>query len=173
MTTILCGKEKLLYIYLSKQKNSTIEMISHLPNKAVSFCEPCSVYEGLEAQHCTKGMVMVSASAAAAPVHGGSPGSIISHLSRKAVILHVLDWGPCSFAKDVSSFLKCLCFPWELICRDSCLLRRRKWQPTPVLLPGKFHGWRNLIGYSPWGHKELDTTERPHFPFALCLLNWA
>ena len=36
---------------------------------------------------------------------------------------------------------------------------RRKWQPTPVLLPGKFHGWRSLVGYSPWGRKESDTTE--------------
>jgi len=36
---------------------------------------------------------------------------------------------------------------------------RRKWQPTPVLLPGKFHGLRSLVGYSPWGHKESDTTE--------------
>ena len=43
---------------------------------------------------------------------------------------------------------------------------RRKWQPTPVLLPGKFHGLRILIGYSPWGHKELDTTERLHFHMA-------
>ena len=34
---------------------------------------------------------------------------------------------------------------------------------TPVLMPGKFHGWRSLVGYSPWGHKELDTTERLHF----------
>ena len=41
-------------------------------------------------------------------------------------------------------------------------LWRRKWQPTPVLLPRKFHGWRSLVGYSPWGHKELDTTERLH-----------
>ena len=40
---------------------------------------------------------------------------------------------------------------------------RRKWQPTPILLPGKSHGQRSLIGYSPWGHKELDTTERLHF----------
>ena len=40
---------------------------------------------------------------------------------------------------------------------------RRKWQPTPVLLPGKFHGQRSLVGYSPWGRKELDTTERLHF----------
>ena len=30
---------------------------------------------------------------------------------------------------------------------------RRKWQPTPVLLPGKFHGWRSLVGYSPWGRR--------------------
>ena len=40
---------------------------------------------------------------------------------------------------------------------------RRKWQPTSVLLPGKFHGQRNLVGYSPWDHKESDTTERLHF----------
>ena len=40
---------------------------------------------------------------------------------------------------------------------------RRKWQPTPVLLPGESHGWRSLVGYSPGGHKELDTTERLHF----------
>ena len=36
---------------------------------------------------------------------------------------------------------------------------RRKWQPTPVLLPGESHSQRNLAGYSPWGHKELDMTE--------------
>ena len=35
----------------------------------------------------------------------------------------------------------------------------RKWQPTPVFLPGELHGQRSLVGYSPWGHKELDTTE--------------
>ena len=40
---------------------------------------------------------------------------------------------------------------------------RRKWQPTPVFLPGKFCGWRSLLGYSPWGHKELDMTEQLHF----------
>ena len=39
---------------------------------------------------------------------------------------------------------------------------RRKWQPTPVLLPGKFHGWRSLVGYSPWSRKELDMTEQLH-----------
>ena len=40
---------------------------------------------------------------------------------------------------------------------------RRKWQSTPVLLPGKSHGQRSLVGYSPWGSKESDTTERLHF----------
>ena len=40
---------------------------------------------------------------------------------------------------------------------------RRKWQPTPVSLPGESHGQRSLVGYSPWGRKESDTTERLHF----------
>ena len=39
---------------------------------------------------------------------------------------------------------------------------RRKWQPTPVFLPGKSHGWRSLGGCSPWGRKESDTTEQLH-----------
>ena len=43
-------------------------------------------------------------------------------------------------------------FPW-----------RRKWQPTPVLLPGESHGGRSLVGYSPWGCKESHTIERLHF----------
>ena len=38
---------------------------------------------------------------------------------------------------------------------------RRKWQPTPVFLPGELHGQRSLACYSPWGHKESDMTERP------------
>ena len=40
--------------------------------------------------------------------------------------------------------------------------RRRQWHPTPVLLPGKSHGRRSLVGYSPRGRKESDTTERLH-----------
>ena len=44
---------------------------------------------------------------------------------------------------------------------------RRKWQPTPVFLPGEFHGWRSLASYSPWGCKESDTTERLRFLFFL------
>ena len=44
---------------------------------------------------------------------------------------------------------------------------RREWQPTPVFSPGEFHGQRSLAGYSPWGHKESDTTEWLHFLFFL------
>ena len=46
-----------------------------------------------------------------------------------------------------------------LTSRFKTLVLRRKWHPSPVLLPGKSHGWRNLVGYSPWGHKESEATE--------------
>ena len=57
------------------------------------------------------------------------------------------------------------------ICMEFCLPHpqripwRRKWQPTPIFLPGESHGRRSLVGYSPRGRKELDTTERVHFHF--------
>ena len=44
---------------------------------------------------------------------------------------------------------------------------RRQWHPTPILLPGKSHGRRSLVGGSPWGRTESDTTERLHFHFSL------
>ena len=47
------------------------------------------------------------------------------------------------------------------VCTTSC--QRRQWQPTPVLLPGKSHGRRSLVGCIPWGSEELDRTERLHF----------
>ena len=46
-------------------------------------------------------------------------------------------------------------------------IRRRHRHPTPVLLPGKSHGRRSLVGCNPWGHEESDTTERLHFDFSL------
>ena len=52
-------------------------------------------------------------------------------------------WRRCAF--DLWSWK----FPWK-----------RKWQPTPAFLPEKFHGERNLVGYSPCGLKELDTTKQ-------------
>ena len=47
----------------------------------------------------------------------------------------------------------------------SAFFQRKQWHPTPVVLPGKSHGWRSLVGYSPWGCEESDTTERLHFHF--------
>ena len=44
---------------------------------------------------------------------------------------------------------------------------RRQWHPTPVLLPGKSHGWRSLVGCSPWSREESGTTEQLHFCFSL------
>ena len=44
---------------------------------------------------------------------------------------------------------------------------RRQWHPTPVLLAGKSHGQRSLVGCSPWGGEESDTTERLPFHFSL------
>ena len=46
-------------------------------------------------------------------------------------------------------------------------MRRRQWQPTPVLLPGKSHGWRSLVGCSLWCREESDTTEWLHIHFSL------
>ena len=61
---------------------------------------------------------------------------------------------------------------WSCVCPlcfriASMFLQRRQWQPTPVLLPGKSHGQRSLVGGSPWGHTESDTTEKLHFHFSL------
>ena len=55
---------------------------------------------------------------------------------------------------------------WHL---DDCIMltRRRQWHPTPVLLLGKSNGRRSLVGCSPWGRWESDTTERLHFHFSL------
>ena len=47
-----------------------------------------------------------------------------------------------------------------------CKLRRRWWHPTPILLSGKSHGQRSLVGCSPCGHEESDTTEWLHFHFS-------
>ena len=44
-----------------------------------------------------------------------------------------------------------------------CKAWRRQWHLTPVLLPGKSHGWRSLVGCSPWGLEESNMTERLHF----------
>ena len=67
-----------------------------------------------------------------------------------------------NFNTQLSSQVKSKKFtPTQHVCR------RRQWQPTAVLLPGKSHGQRSLVGYSPWGCEELDMTERLQFHFSL------
>ena len=56
---------------------------------------------------------------------------------------------------------------YVLFAASSRVFWRRQWHPTPVLLPGKSHGQRSLVGCSPWGCWESDTTERLHFHVSL------
>ena len=56
---------------------------------------------------------------------------------------------------------------WNSFATNYTPSRRRQWHPTPVLLPGKSHGQRSLVGCSPWGRKESDMTEWLHFHFSL------
>ena len=66
-----------------------------------------------------------------------------------------------SWVKHIFSCILCRCLRVEL------LHQRRQWHPTPVLLLGKSHGWRSLVGCSPWGLEESDMIERLHFHFSL------
>ena len=56
---------------------------------------------------------------------------------------------------------------WSDLAVAVALSLERQWHPTPALLPGKSHGWRSLVGCSPWGRYESDMTERLHFHFSL------
>ena len=82
------------------------------------------------------------------PMDCSLPGSSIHGIFHA----RVLEWVAIAFSE----------FLYILVC-----IRRRQWQPTLVLLPGKSHGRRSLVGCSPWGRKELDTTARLHFHFSL------
>ena len=75
-------------------------------------------------------------------------------------LLCVCFWGLFSERSMTSPFAE------ELVC-FRMYQWRRQWQPTPVLLPGKSHGRRSLVGCSPPGHEESETTERLHFHFSL------
>ena len=88
--------------------------------------------------------------------------SLFSPLLFKDRIKHILG---CFSRRHVAQRVKHLPTMQETPGFDPRLRKipwRRKWQPTPVLLLGKSHGWRSLVGYSPWGHKESDMTEQHH-----------
>ena len=89
------------------------------------------------------------------------PGSSIHGIFQA----RVLEWGAIAFSniRGESSINK-YGFLFYII---FSFLWRRQWHPTPVRLPGKSHGRRSLVGCSPWGRQESDTTERLHFHFSL------
>ena len=98
------------------------------------------------------------------------PGQIrvwtVSFLVLAGVILHIRmgygggggGWLGLQWVREKHPRITGLSLPWV-----GKIPWRRKWQPTPVFLPGKSNGWRSLAGYCPWGRKELDMTERLHF----------
>ena len=93
-------------------------------------------------------------------------------------------WNNCGIYVHNNLTFNIRCFPWSVSIygihffsktdeshvyfkASNLHMWRRQWHSTPVLLPGKSHGWRSLEGYSPWGHWGSDTTERLHFHFSL------
>ena len=87
----------------------------------------------------------------------------VSHLSTRWHV-KVYDWVTNTFTYYLVDKWTNQCY---LIDIHYNTIRRRQWYPTPVLLPGKSHGWRRLIGCGPWGREQLDTTEQLHFHFSL------
>ena len=112
-------------------------------------------------------------------------GHSLSALTRLCCAAQVrTPWGPSSlaggafvFSQESGYFLgNCV----NRAGQDKCALLslslftfmhwRRKWQPTPAFLPGESHGRRSLVGCSPWGREESDTTERLHFHLSLSFI---
>ena len=86
-----------------------------------------------------------------------APQAILWHSQREA-----LPCFPLYLSKE--DWWRCLWFGC------GSMYRRRQWHPTPILLPGKSHGWRSLVGCSPRGRYESGTTERLHFHFSFSYL---
>ena len=85
----------------------------------------------------------------------GCPLSLLNKFHTITQLWNVQPISPC-YLKHAHIFVPCWLLWWKW-----------QWQPTPVLLPGKFHGPRSLVDCSPWGRYELDTTEQLHFYISL------
>ena len=106
----------------------------------------------------------------------GTLKSLLQHHSSKALILQDSDSFIVQLSHTFMTTRKIIALTrWTFVGKVMSLLfnmlsrlvRRRQWQPTPVLLPRKSHGLRSLVGCSPWGREESDTTEQFHFHFSL------
>ena len=83
---------------------------------------------------------------------------------KEADLTERLNWTKLTHWESRSRDTK---WPWQIPVLNDTSGFRIQWHPTPVLLPGKSHGWRSLVGCSPWGRKESDMTERLPFHFSL------
>ena len=93
-----------------------------------------------------------------------TPHNIMLHVWFPSLISQLSSPPPHSSGRSKVAHFSVMCL--QVICpqgpysADALVVRwRRKWQPTPVLLPGEFHGQRSLMGCSPWGCKDSDMTE--------------
>ena len=85
------------------------------------------------------------------------------------IYIHIYTWYMIYVYIYISCMYVCICVHTFFIHLSTTGLLgwRRQWHPIPVLLLRKSHGWRSLVGYSPWGHYESVATERLHFHFSL------
>ena len=104
------------------------------------------------------------------PRDSGAWWAAVYGVTQSRTRLKRLSSSSCSMGFLGGSAVKNLPVVWEtwVQSRVRKIPWRRKWQPIPVLLPGKSHGQRSPVGYSPWGHKELDTTEHVHIACSTC-----
>ena len=85
---------------------------------------------------------------------------VVVHIHNGILLSHKMEW--VSLIAQLVKNLPTMRETWVQFLGWGDLLERGM-QPTPVFLLGEFRGQRNLVGYSPWGHKESDTTEWLHF----------
>ena len=112
----------------------------------------------LEVHQCTKGPQISHQSASPRGRGAECHSAVLGHCPPIYIILKTAQHLKfCS--KNIGLGIQYIGFP-------SFHSRRRRWHPTLVLLPGKSHGWKSLVGYSPWGREESDMTQRPHFHFS-------
>ena len=90
------------------------------------------------------------------PVH---LSSLIPRMARFTLAVSCVSTSSVCMCRVLNGWCVSLIQSSQVVDATQCLSWRRKWQPTPAFLPGKFHGQRSLEGYNPRGCKELDMTE--------------